>query len=486
MFGVLKTKLTLTLSVLSVFFISQYSVPICQTKADTSVIGTWQGTLEAGGTKLRIVFHVSKTDSGTISATFDSPDQSAYGIPFSSLTVEKDSVHFVAALIGGAYDGRFALDQSAIVGFWKQRGAVVDLKLERSATALPPPKMERPQEPKPPYPYRSEEISFEDKPTGMKYSGTLTLPDSGGVFPAVILITGSGVHDRNEEIFGHKPFLVIADYLTRRGIAVFRVDDRGIGGSTGNKMAVTSADHAKDVIAEIEFLKSRHDIDKSQVGLVGHSEGGIIAPMVAAQSKDVSFVVLLAGTGVTGEEIILEQTKLMAEADSVPADKIDREIGVMEKEYGIMKSSNDSAAVAEKLKAYFVSLPKWSEDIKKGGGDPKKAIESQVESLLSPWFRYFIVYDPKPALEKVQCPVLVMDGTLDLQVPPIENQKAIEGALKKGGNKDYTIELMPGLNHLFQDAKTGSPKEYAQIEETFSPTALKLMGDWIEERTGKK
>lgn len=208
--------------------------------------------------------------------------------------------------------------------------------------------------------------------------------------------------------------------------------------------------------------------------------------MVAAQSKDVSFVVLLAGTGVTGEEIILEQTKLMAEADSVPADKIDREIGVMEKEYGIMKSSNDSAAVAEKLKAYFVSLPKWSEDIKKGGGDPKKAIESQVESLLSPWFRYFIVYDPKPALEKVQCPVLVMDGTLDLQVPPIENQKAIEGALKKGGNKDYTIELMPGLNHLFQDAKTGSPKEYAQIEETFSPTALKLMGDWIEERTGKK
>lgn len=486
MFRILSTKLMSTLSVLSILIISQYSISICGMKPDTLIIGTWQGTLEAGGTKLRIVFHVSKTDSGTISATFDSPDQSAYGIPFSSVTVEGDSVHFVAALIGGAYDGKFAPDQLTIRGVWKQGGAVVDLKLERSATALPPPKMERPQEPKPPYPYRSEEQSFEDKTTGMKYSGTLTLPDSGGPFPAAILITGSGVHDRNEEIFGHKPFLVIADYLTRRGLAVLRVDDRGIGGSTGNKMAVTSADHAKDVIAEIEFLKSRHDIDKSRIGLIGHSEGGIIAPMVAAQSKDVSFVVLLAGTGVTGGEIILKQTKLMAKADSVSEDKIDREMSVMEKEYAIMKSSNDSAAIAENLKAYLASLPEWSEDIKKGGGNPEKAMETHVKSLLSPWFRYFIVYDPTPALEKVQCPVLVMDGTLDLQVPPIENQKAIEEALKKGGNKDYTIKLMPRLNHLFQDAKTGSPKEYAYIEETFSPAALKLMGDWIGERTGKK
>ncbi len=406
--------------------------------------------------------------------------------PSASVSVEGDSVHFFASLIQSTYKGKFAADKSSIMGVWQQGGVSLELTMERSATAMTPPVLKRPQEPKPPYPYKSENISFESKITGLRYTGTLTMPDSGGPFPSVILITGSGAHDRNEELFGHKPFFVIADYLTRRGIAVLRVDDRGVGGSTGNKMECTSADHAKDVLAEIEFLKNRVEIDSNKIGLIGHSEGGIIAPMVAAQSKDVSFIVLLAGTGMTGEQIILKQTRLIMEADSVPNDKIDNEIDEARQECAIIESSNDSAAIAAKLKKYFLTQPGRSEDIRKNGGDPDEVADAQIKSLLSSWFRFFIEYDPVPTLEKVKCPVLALDGSLDLQVPPEENLKAIGDALKKGGNKDYTIKLMPGLNHLFQDAKTGSPKEYAQIEETFSPAALKVIGDWIEEKVSQK
>ncbi|MFZ1083075.1 MAG: alpha/beta fold hydrolase, partial [Candidatus Kryptoniota bacterium] len=274
-----------------------FSAAKAQTSADTSIVGSWQGTLVAGGAKLRIVFHVAKTDSGKLVSTLDSPDQGANGIPVSSTTVNVDSVTLTVASIGGSYVGRISGDKSSIEGKWNQNGLSFDLPLNRTTTEV---KFNRPQEPKPPFPYKSEEVSFENETTGMKYAGTLTLPDSGGPFPAVILITGSGAHNRNEEVFGHKPFLVIADYLTRRGIAVLRVDDRGIGGSTGKKSAVTSADHAKDVIAEIEFLKSRCDIDPNKIGLIGHSEGGIIAPLVASQSKDVAFIVMLAGPGLAG------------------------------------------------------------------------------------------------------------------------------------------------------------------------------------------
>ena len=480
----LKTELAFVLAALSTFIISGYSTSVCQTKPDTSIIGMWQGTLNVGGAKLRLVFHVTKTDSGTLVSTLDSPDQGAKGIPVSKVTVSGDSVIFTVGTVGGAYEGKFSDDSGSIDGKWKQSGADFPLVLTRTTVEI---KYNRPQEPKPPFPYKAEEVSFDSKATGMKYTGTLTLPDSGGPFPAAILITGSGVHDRNEDVFGHKPFLVIADYLTRRGIAVLRVDDRGVGGSTGNKMEATSADHAKDVIAEIEFLKSRSEINPKEIGLIGHSEGGIIAPMVAAESKDVSFIVMLAGTGMTGGEIIIEQTKLISKSEGVPEEKIEQEVNQDENVFRIIKSSSDSTTIADSLKKYLrTTLPQSSSEGEKNKGDSEKAIEAKAKSLLSPWFRYFIAYDPVPALEKVKCPVLAMDGTLDLQVPPEENLRIIGDALKKSGNKDYTIKLMPGLNHLFQDAKTGSPNEYVQIEETFSPEALKVMGDWIVEKAGKK
>ncbi len=396
-----------------------FSAAKAQTSADTSIVGSWQGTLVAGGAKLRIVFHVAKTDSGKLVSTLDSPDQGANGIPVSSTTVNVDSVTLTVASIGGSYVGRISGDKSSIEGKWNQNGLSFDLPLNRTTTEV---KFNRPQEPKPPFPYKSEEVSFENETTGMKYAGTLTLPDSGGPFPAVILITGSGAHNRNEEVFGHKPFLVIADYLTRRGIAVLRVDDRGIGGSTGKKSAVTSADHAKDVIAEIEFLKSRCDIDPNKIGLIGHSEGGIIAPLVASQSKDVAFIVMLAGPGLAGGDIIKMQTRLIEEADSIPSGKISQDVGQAEKISSIIKAVKDSAAIADQLRSYLKStVSEWGADFVKGGVDTEKVIDSRINQFDSPWFRYFILYDPRPTLEKVKCPVLAMDGTLDLQVPAKED-----------------------------------------------------------------
>ena len=462
------------------------SAATVKTSADTSIVGMWQGALDAGGVKLRIVFHVVKNDSCKFVSTLDSPDQGANGIPVSSTTVNGDSVIFTVASIGGSYIGRISVDRSYIEGKWGQNGASFDLSLNRTTTAI---KFIRPQEPKPPFPYRSEEVSFENETTGLKYAGTLTLPDSGALFPAVILITGSGAHDRNEEIFGHKPFLVIADYLTRRGIAVLRVDDRGIGGSTGKKMTVTSADHAKDVIAEIEFLKSRRDIDPNKIGLIGHSEGGIIAPLVASQSKDIAFIVMLAGPGLPGGDIIKMQTRLIEEADSIPPGRISQDVGRTERITSIIKSGKDSISIADQIRSYLkATISEWGGAFSKSGSevDTEKAIGSQINQLDGPWYRYFITHDPRPTLEAVKCPVLAMGGTLDLQVPANEDLKEIEKALQKGGNKNHTIKLMPGLNHLFQDATTGSPKEYTQIEETFSPAALKVLGDWIEGTTSKK
>ncbi len=458
-----------------------YSPGMSQTGQEQPVVGDWVGTLSAGGAKLKVVFHITATDSGTLAGTLDSPDQGAFGIPVSSVTVEGYSVSIGIKAIGGGFDGLLSSDGPSINGKWRQGGGTFDLELKKSAEKIT---MNRPQEPKPPFPYKSEDVTYQNTAQGVTLAGTLTLPDSGGPFPAAVLITGSGPENRDEELFGHKFFLVIADYLTRRGIAVLRYDDRGVGGSTGGRWdSYTTADYATDVVAGMKFLKSRGDIDPKRIGLIGHSEGGIIAPMVASESNDVAFVVMLAGTGYKGGEILPAQTRLLERADDFPPEKVEADVAHLAKIVTIAGSGNDSLEIAAELKEYLSSTyDEWGADLKKAGVDSLKAIDRQVAMFDAPWFRYFVSYDPVPALEKVRCPVLAMDGSLDLQVPPEENLTAIGNALKKGGNKDYTIRLLAGLNHVFQHAKTGSEKEYGEIEETFAPEALKVMGDWIIKR----
>jgi len=309
----------------------------------------------------------------------------------------------------------------------------------------------------------------------------LTLPYLKGPFPAALLISGSGAQDRDETALGHKPFLVLADYLTHRGIAILRVDDRGVGGSTGDFAQATSEDFAGDVLAGVEYLKSQKEIDPQKIGLIGHSEGGIIAPMVAAQSPpDVAFIVMMAGTGLNGEQVLYLQGALLARANGASEETIDK-LGVLqERIYAVLKQEKDDDAAAEKLREIFADAQlQLSKEEKE-----KMLFGSFVKVIkIIPWYRYLLTFDPRPTLMTVKCPVLAINGEKDLQVPPKENLYAIEEALKTGGNKDYTVKELPGLNHLFQTAETGAVSEYAEIEETISPTALKVIGDWIREET---
>ncbi len=431
------------------------------------ITGQWNGALKIQGTQLRIIFHISKTDSGYI-ATMDSPDQNAKGIPVTSTTFENSKLKLEITNLRFEYDGE--LDGSVIKGTLKQNGQVFPLNLSREQ--IEKQTLKRPQEPTKPYPYYSEDITFQNKKANIILAGTLTLPKKEGNFPAVILITGSGPENRDEEVFGHKPFLVIADYLTKNGIAVLRYDDRGVAQSTGDFKTATTFDFASDVESAISYLRTRKEINSQKIGLIGHSEGGIIAPIVAAsEPKDVDFIVLLAGSGLQGDKLILLQKEKIEQAMHLNEQEIDKGQKIFRAAYDIILHSDTEDS---NLKT------KVNTSLKQGLGD--KLSEAQISAttnqITSPWWINFLKYNPVPTLEKVKCPVLAIDGEKDLQVPP-ENLIAIKTALEKGGNKNVTTKLFPNLNHLFQDCKTGLPSEYSEIEETFSPAALAEITKWI-------
>jgi len=440
------------------------------------VAGLWQGALKVSGVELRIVFHVDKADDGQLTATMDSPDQGATGIPVDECSFGDGKLKLTIKSITGGFEGTVK-DDSTIEGTWTQGGGSLPLVLKRIEKVE---KVNRPQEPKPPYPYKEEEVTVENKTAGITLAGTLTEPDSGGPFPAVVLITGSGPENRNEEIFGHKPFLVLADYLTRRGIAVLRCDDRGVGKSGGDAKTATTADLATDTKAEFEYLKTRKEIDPKRIGLLGHSEGGIIAPIVANEAPDVAFVVLMAGTGVPGDSVLMLQSHLVAKAEGASDSALATGARTERTILDVVMTEPDSATAVTKLrllvKQTLAQTPAADSQTAKAS---EQTAEQQIETMLSPWFRYFLSYDPRPALMKLKQPILAIVGGKDVQVAPKENLAAIEAALKAGGNKDFTVKELPGLNHLLQTANTGGVGEYSKIEETISPTALKVMGDWI-------
>ncbi|MDZ7626609.1 MAG: alpha/beta fold hydrolase [Ignavibacteriaceae bacterium] len=437
--------------------------------------GSWAGTLNISSAKLRIVFNVSRDSSGNLTANLDSPDQGAFGILVDEVIVKDDSIKFIVGVVKGFYAGKFYPDSLKISGIWNQGGMALPLDLKKTEKLEKP---KRPQEPKEPFPYKSEEVKFINPETGDTLAGTLSMPDTAGPFTAVILVTGSGPQDRNEELLGHKPFLVLADYLTSNGIAVLRYDDRGIGESTGDFRKATSEDFADDAIAAVEFLKKRSEVNK--IGVAGHSEGGIIAPMVAVQSEDVDFIVLMAGTGIRGDSILILQSELIMRASGSDEATLSRDLGIYRQIYSILVSDNDDETIKQELTEILDDSFKYlTEEEKAEVGTKEQMIEMQLNVLLGKWFRYFVMYDPYPTLTKVKCPVLAINGEKDLQVPPKENLSAIEKALKEGENKNYKIVEMPGLNHLFQKSETGAPSEYGNIEETFSPDAMKVISDWI-------
>jgi uncharacterized protein len=342
------------------------------------------------------------------------------------------------------------------------------------------PTIQRPQEPKKPYPYYTEEVTFENTQANVTLAGTLTLPSKEGNFPSIILISGSGAQNRDEEIARHKPFLIIADHLTRNGIAVLRYDDRGVAKSTGDFRAAATVDFAADAASAVAYLKTRAEINKDKIGLIGHSEGAIVAPMVASNSKDVHFIVLLAGPGIEVRKLLMMQQELIPRSLGASESDVQKSIAISEKAFQMIATSVDR----ETLKADLANLIEENYDDIPAILHPPKLTKEQViaiqsDMLSSPWYQDLLNYNPASTLEKVTCPVLALNGEKDIQVTPKENLAAIREALMKGGNKNVVVKELPNLNHLFQECETGSLTEYETIEQTFSPVALKEMSEWI-------
>jgi pimeloyl-ACP methyl ester carboxylesterase len=446
------------------------------------VVGTWQGTLEGA---LRLVIHLERGAGGSLEGRMDSPDQGAMGLPIDTLVFANDSLRFEMRAIRGDYAGRMSVTGDSIDGRWRQSGQSFPLLLARieHATAVP----RRPQEARPPYPYDTVAVRFGNpRAAGVTLAGTLTLPRGTGPFACALLITGSGPEDRDETVFGHRPFRVIADHLTRKGIAVLRLDDRGVGASTGNFARATSEDFARDAEAGMEFLAHRGEIDRGKIGLVGHSEGGLIAPMVAARSRDVAFIVLLAGPGIPGDSTLVLQTAAIRRSIGVGEEAIAREAAANRKLYAALRNGDSLAVVTAARELVQLQIAGLPEAQRRALGDPDSIANGAIQRLWSPWMRFFVTYDPRPTLRQVRCPVLAINGSKDVQVLPRENLGAIEQALRAGGNHDVTIRELPGLNHLFQTCTTCTPGEYAQLEETVAPAALEELSRWILRHTAAK
>jgi pimeloyl-ACP methyl ester carboxylesterase len=444
----------------------------------------WAGAVELpDGSKLEFSVELAK-DSGTITI----PAQGVKSLALSNVTATDKELKFSLKAAGAAWELQVAADGQTATGVLKQ-GGEFKTTMKRLAADEAPAAPARPQEPKPPFPYDSHDVTFENLRAKVTLAGTLTVPRGTGPFPCVVLVTGSGPQDRDEALLGHRPFLVVADHLTRHGIAVLRYDDRGVGKSTGRFAGATSDDFADDALAAVAFLKSRKEVDAKKIGIAGHSEGGLIAPMCAAKSKDVAFLVLLAGTGISGAELMPIQSKLISIAGGMPAAEAEAQSKEMVEIYNLIAAGKSEAEIKSRigeiaLKQLESQPEKKSLPRAKLLAEAHAVAGAQAAELFTPWFKRFLVIDPRQNLAKVGCPVLALNGAKDLQVPPKENLSQIEKALKDAGNKDVTIVEFPDLNHLFQTCKTGSPSEYASIEETFSPKALDTMTSWIRKRTG--
>ncbi len=445
--------------------------PVPKPAKPSDIDGDWIGTLDTGMGKLRLALHITNTDQG-LTATMDSLDQNAQGIPVTSMTRNGSSLKFDMKGIGGVYEGSISTDLSGFAGTWTQLGKSWPLEFKRVKTAAEMAPRARPQNPVKPYPYRELEVSYKNPRGNIDLAATLTIPEGKGPFPAVLLMAGSGPHDRDETLMGHKPFLVLADYLTRKGIVVLRADKRGSGKSGGDYSKAVMADFASDGYAGVAYLKTRPEVDPKHIGLIGHSEGAIEAPMAAVQNPDVSFVVMMAGTGVRGDLLLAAQQKLIEQSAGKSAAEIEKDATTQQAIFAILAKEEDEPAREKDLKAALA------------GSVPEAQLGMQVSVITSPWFRDFVKHDPAVTLSKMTCPVLVLNGDKDLQVPPSQNLPPIRKALETAGNKNFEIDELPGLNHLFQTAKTGAISEYGEIEETISPVALEKMSSWILKQTG--
>jgi pimeloyl-ACP methyl ester carboxylesterase len=441
----------------------------------------WVGELDMGAIKPVMQFRILTTKDDKTIAYFDSVTEGATDIEITDWYNDDGELYFEVQTIKLTFLGKLNEDGTSAKGVWSQAGREFPLTLEKK---LEEQKNEntwenRPQKPVAPFPYEAEDVTFDNVADDVTLAGTLTIPKGGDSFPAVVLISGSGPQDRDESLMGHKPFLVLADYLSRNGIAVLRYDDRGTAKSTGSFSKATTEDFARDSSAAVTFLRNHPKIDSTKIGLCGHSEGGLIAPMVATMRDDVAFVVLMAGTGVDGKTIVVSQAEAMslAEGQSEAESKLAGSFYAKFADLAIANRLGDAAAIEAIVDEVIAALPEKERDEEEE--NIRMVMNASVKQLDSAWMRFFLSYDPAKTLEKVNCPVLSIIGSKDAQVLARLNTPAIREALERGGNKEFEMVELEGLNHLFQTCETGGVSEYAKIKETFSPKAMKRIGDWI-------
>jgi pimeloyl-ACP methyl ester carboxylesterase len=436
------------------------------------LVGTWTGVVNAGGMKFTLVFKFREDEKKTVRGTMDILEQDAKDLPIQDIVLRGDSLILDLSSIMRKYAGRVMDDRKVIEGNYIRYGTIaLPLTLQKVDSEVV---LNRPQTPRPPYPYKEESATFQNVKEGVTLAGTLDLPKDNDSAPALVFISGSGAQDRDETAFGHKPFLVLADYLARRGIASLRFDDRGVGGSSGDHFQSTTKRNAEDVLSAIRYLKSRKEIDGRNMGLLGHSEGCVIATIAASKFPELRFIVALGAPGVSIEENLYLQNTLIRKAEGASDVQIEQYGALQKKIFSEIKESKNDSLTTEKLRALYSfgryqALPQ----------NQKQAIDARIRDVLTPYFRDILSYDPRPDLLKVKVPFLALTGEKDLQAPPDPNLRALEEALKDGGNTQVTIMKMPGLNHMLQVCRTGSMAEYSTIEETIAPAVLEAIHQWI-------
>jgi uncharacterized protein len=458
-----------------------------------SITGTWQGSLDVQGNKIPIVFHIKKDSSNKWIGSFDSPSQHAFNLPCSEVIIKEDSVILMMAMINGKYAGLVNVDKTQITGAWFQGPGSLPLMVKKTSDTAVVKEQKRPQTPKPPFPYHSDDVVYTNADQSIQFGGTLTYPISDAkklaeikTYPAVILITGSGQQDRDETLFGHKPFSVIADYLTKKGFVVLRIDDRGIGKTTGNFSDANTLDFAKDLEAGIDFLEKQPMVTQNKIGLIGHSEGGMIAPIVAGKRKDINFIVLLAGPGIPIIDLMQQQMEAVSISNGESPAEARANSQLMHIVWEEAIKYGNSATVQQ----IHTKIESWSKTLdtatlakfkSRDSASIDKQITQALSALNGKWYKYFISYNPQPYLEKLDCKVLALNGSKDVQVIAVSNLKGIKESLQKSKSPKYDVLEIPGLNHLFQTCIACNPAEYNDLEESFSPKALEIMGNWLQE-----
>lgn len=425
--------------------------------------GHWKGVLSVGNDTLALIINVTGTE-GKFAATLDVPQQGVTDIAIDKFDVNGPAISLSVTQFGMSYEGSLVMGN--ILGTFSQNGMKLPLTFAKVKKTAP----DRPQNPKEPYPYRSEEVSFTNSGDNVTLSGTLTLPEGSGPFPAVVLVSGSGTQDRDEELMGHKPFLVTADFFTRRGIAVLRYDDRGYDSTTVEAAkSATSVDLSYDAEAAAAYLMDRPEIDKSKVGVAGHSEGGMIVFMIAARRPDIAFALSFAGPAISGRKVIQSQQEAILKLQGAPEEYL--------KNFRI-----SSDAMFDLIDASPSSTPQLHDEIasmQRAQGVPEAAAEQAADQMTGAWMFYFVKHDPAADIESTNCPALVLNGSKDMQVIAELNIPAYNKIIADGGKTNITVKEMPGLNHLFQHCRTGNPSEYYSIAETISPEVLELASEWI-------